>query len=264
MKTVVITGSTRGIGFGMAEAFLERNHNIVVSGRGQAAVGKAVQALNARFPAERILGQPCDVSDADQVQALWDAAAARFGRVDIWINNAGIGTPVDVFWKQTPKTLNAVVSTNLTGMMYCCAAAIRGMIAQGGGHIYNMEGLGSGGEYQPGNTTYGSTKSAVRYLTKALIQETKGTPVKVSYLSPGIVATDLLMESIDPKRETELRRVLNILGDRIETVSPWLVERILANDRAGARIAWLTAPKVLLRFMLSPFNKGREVLPAQG
>jgi NAD(P)-dependent dehydrogenase (short-subunit alcohol dehydrogenase family) len=261
MKTVVITGSTRGIGFGMAEAFLQRNHNVVVSGRGQPAVDKAVRALSERFPAERILGQPCDVSNADQVEQLWQAAHNRFGRVDIWINNAAIGTSTDALWNQSAQTLNAVVSTNLTGIMYACTVAIRGMLTQGGGHVYNMEGLGSGGEIQYGTAPYGATKIALRYLTKALVRETKETPVKVSYLSPGIVATDMLMEAIDPKREAESRRVFNILGDRVETVSPWLVKRILANDKSGARIAWLNGRKILTRFLLAPLRK-RDIFAA--
>ena len=89
MKTIVITGSTRGIGYGMATAFLEMGCAVVISGRQQAVVDQAVSALADRFGAEKVFGTACDVRKLDQVQGLWDAAAAHFGRIDIWINNAG-------------------------------------------------------------------------------------------------------------------------------------------------------------------------------
>ena len=78
---VVITGSTKGIGLGMAREFLKRGHKVVISSRGQAAVDQAITELSSDYPADMIAGQPCDVSDFSQVQALWDAAVAAFGSV---------------------------------------------------------------------------------------------------------------------------------------------------------------------------------------
>ncbi len=260
MKTIVITGSTRGIGLGMAHEFLARGCNVVVSGRSEESVRRGVQTLTATHPAERILGQPCDVSDFDQVQGLWDAAVAQFGRVDIWINNAANNTPVQkMVWEQPADVLESVIQTNMLGVIYGSKVAIAGMLAQGDGHLYNMEGLGSGGEVTAGNAMYGTSKAGLRYLTTALIAETKKTPVKVSYLSPGIVTTDLLVQTIAPGREAQAERIFNILADRVETVTPWLVERIMANDKAGARIAWLTKAKIVMRFMSAPFRKRNVV-----
>ena len=90
MKCVVITGSTRGIGFGLAREFLRRGRRVLVCGRNAETTEKAVLAL-AEYGAE-VFGQACDVTQLEQVQALWDAATARFGKVDIWINNAGLST----------------------------------------------------------------------------------------------------------------------------------------------------------------------------
>ena len=106
-----------------------------------------------------------------------------------------------------------------------------------------MEGFGSGGQKQPGMTTYGATKRAVTYLTESLVKETKGSPVKVGFLSPGIVATDLLVDDYDgqPEAFEKARKIFNILGDRVETVTPWLADRLLAAEKHGARVAWLTA-----------------------
>lgn len=260
MKSIVITGSTRGIGFGLADAFLRLGCQVMLSGRQQPAVDQALTRLAERFPAERIAGQPCDITDIDQVQRLWDAAKARFGQVDIWVNNAGMITARKPLWQQQPAELEQIVTTNITGMMYCCSVAIRGMLDQGGGHIYNMEGLGSGGEIMVGSLPYGSTKYAVRYLTKALIKETRGLNVKVSTISPGMVLTDLLLNNTTPEQQKRSRRIFNILADKVETVAPWLAERMLANDRAGARFAWLTTPKIAARFALAPFRK-RDIVP---
>ena len=93
MKTGVITGGTRGIGFRMAGELLRRGHRVAVCGRSAQSTDKAVAGLAAEHDRERVIWQPCDVSDHGQVQELWDAATARFGRVAVWINNAGLGAP---------------------------------------------------------------------------------------------------------------------------------------------------------------------------
>ncbi len=258
VKIIVITGSTRGIGFGLAESFLKMGCSVVVSGRSQSSVDKAVAELSTRYDSKYILGQACDVTQFDDVQRLWDAAKARFGRVDIWINNAGIGNVMMPFWEQPPENLSAVVNTDVTGLMYGAKVAISGMIEQGSGHIYNMEGFGSDGRISVGLTPYGTTKYAVRYLAKALVKETKGTSVKVSTLSPGIVITDFLSDGYkgrDPAEFERAKRIYNIIGDRVETVTPYLAEKVLANDKSGARIEWLTTPQVFARFLTASFRK---------
>ena len=90
MKTVVITGSTRGIGYGLADSFLALNCAVTISSRTPENVEKAVAELAAKHEAERVFGRPCDVTDFEPVQALWDAAQAHFGKIDIWINNQGV------------------------------------------------------------------------------------------------------------------------------------------------------------------------------
>lgn len=257
MKTVVITGSTRGIGRGLAREFLARGHQVVVCGRGEGSTGKVVAELSKEYDAARIFGQPCDVGDYEQVQALWDAAVAHFGRVDTWINNAGLGNPMFRFWDLQPEMIDQIVRTNLTGLMYATKVAINGMLKQSGGQVYNMEGFGSNGRTRDGLTLYGSTKAAVRFFTESMISETKETPVQVGTLSPGIVITDLLVEGYAGSYEDmeAAKRIFNVLGDKVETVTPWLVDQILANEKHGARIAWLTGPKIMTRFLTAPFNK---------
>ena len=87
--TIVITGSTEGIGFGLAQSFLSLGCRVVVSSRTPAKVTAAVERLSAAFDDSRVSGRVCDVTDPASLQALWDAAIQRFGTVDIWIYNAG-------------------------------------------------------------------------------------------------------------------------------------------------------------------------------
>jgi NAD(P)-dependent dehydrogenase (short-subunit alcohol dehydrogenase family) len=256
MKTVVITGSTRGIGRGLADAFLVRGCKVVVSGRGAAAVQATVAALAGQHPG-RVSGLACDVTRVEQIEALWSHARECFGTVDVWINNAGMSIRRGPLHEAQPAELEAIVATNLTGMLLANRVAIAGMLAQGGGQVWNMEGFGSNGATQPGMAAYGATKRAVNYLIKALQKELRGSSVQVCTLSPGIVVTDLLIGDYDPDSEawTRARRIFNILGDTVETVTPWLADRVLASDKPGARVAWLTTGKAFGRFMTAGLRK---------
>lgn len=257
MKTIVITGSTRGIGFSLADAFLARGCQVVVNGRSQASVDNATQQLAARHDPARLHGQPGNAALLADQQVLWDTAVARFGQVDIWINNAGIGHPLEMAWEVAPEIIEQVIDVNLVGLLYGCRVAIRGMLAQGHGHVYNMEGFGSGGRARPGITIYGATKAAVHFLNNALAEETKGTAVKISAISPGMVPTDLVFDQAadDPEALSNIKNILNIIGDKPETVGPWLVDQMLANNKSGAQIKWLTTPKIIWRFATAPFRK---------
>jgi len=257
MKSIVITGSTRGIGYGLADSFLALDCGVTISGRALASVERAVAELSSRHKTNRILGHPCDVTHPEQVQALWDAATAHFGQVDIWINNAGIGHHQMDFWEHSPEQIKAVVDTNLVGAMHGARVALRGMLEQGFGSLYNMEGLGSDRHRVAGLTLYGSTKHGLRYLTDAWMQETRGTPVLVGALRPGMVVTDLLTQQYKDRPEDweSAKRVFNILADRVETVAPWLARKVLANDKTGVRIAWMSRSKSIARFLAAPFRK---------
>lgn len=262
MKTVVITGSTRGIGLGMAQAFLARGCQVVISGRKAESVEQAVADLSRQYSADAVLGIPCDVTHLEQVQALWDATVEHFGKVDIWINNAGLATNLTDFWEHEEAQMQVVVNTNILGSMYGAKVALRGMLRQGFGGLYNMEGFGShGGRTMRGMTLYGTTKAATAYLTRSLAQEVEGTPIIVGSLSPGMVVTDMLLNQRkgDPKDWERSKRAFNILADRVETVVPWLVNQVLENRQNGKRIRWLTGGKIMTRFLSAPFTKRRVI-----
>ena len=256
-KSIVITGSTRGIGRGLAHELLARDCRVAVSGRSGAAVEQAVQELGADHDPGRVVGAACEITDPDQMRELWRSAADAFGTVDVWINNAGVSAERRPLWEQSDEDLRRVVETNLTGTLFGLKVPVAAMMEQGHGQVWMTEGFGSDGATQPGMAAYGATKRAVRYLRKAMLKDTAGTPVQVGVLSPGIVVTDLLTGDYDLASESWQRaeRIFNILGDRVETVTPWLAEHVLAADKPGSRVAWLTRRKAFGRFMLAPLRK---------
>ena len=264
-KVVVVTGSTKGIGKGLAREFLKRGHSVVISGRKQAdAEAVATELGPEAVSGVKAIGVACEVTDYAHVQNLWDKAIAAFGRVDIWINNAGMSNSRFEIGALEQAEVETVPRTNLIGTINGSHVALRGMTAQGSGDIYNFEGFGSNGSKQKGMSLYGATKFGVTYFTKAMIAETKGGPVRVGYLSPGIVITDLSVRDktkVPPKQWEFTILVYNILADRVETVTPWLVENVLANTTHGARIAWLTRGKSLWRFLRSRFIKTGDRFP---
>lgn len=251
MKHVVITGGNRGIGLGLARAFLDLGCRVTICGRSAGSVRAGLEALDH----EHAAGQACDVASRDQVQGLWDFAAA-IAPVDVWINNAGVANPRGPLLDLDPDAYERVLRANLLGVLNGSAVAARGMQAQGGGWIWNMEGLGSDGRMVDGLVPYGSSKRGLRYLTRGFVQELRGGPVKVGHLSPGMVLTDMLLEeSREAADWAQMKKIFNILADRVETVTPWLARRILAARKHGARIAWLSGPKIAARFALAPLRR---------
>jgi NAD(P)-dependent dehydrogenase (short-subunit alcohol dehydrogenase family) len=265
MKHIVITGSTRGIGFGLADAFLNLDCSVTISGRGQDNVDQSVANLREKYAAERLLGVACDVREPDQVQALWDQSKISFNNIDIWINNAGYSGPQLAAWEMPPEKAREIIETNLLGEIYGSMVAVQGMLAQGYGALYNMEGMGSDGRMHGGLTYYGTSNSGRNYFNKSLIKETKDTPLIIGTLRPGMVVTDLLTKQYEDRPEEWERdkRIFNILADRVETVSPWLAAQMLENDKSGVKISWTSRWKIMGRFLASPFSK-RNVFDQDG
>jgi NAD(P)-dependent dehydrogenase (short-subunit alcohol dehydrogenase family) len=263
-RRIVVTGSTRGIGKGLALEFLRRGHSVVVSGRAPRAVEAAASELRPQAVGNaQVVGIACDIAKREEVQKLWDGSVHALGGVDIWINNAGVSPDRQRGGELKARDIERTQEINLLGMMHATQIALRGMNQQpGGGFIYNMEGYGSNGMMNPGMSLYGSSKFALTYFNRCLLAETRRSKVKICYLSPGIVVTDLLkrdMGSNNPKDWERTKRVYNILADRVETVTPWLAEKVLANNKAGARVAWLTGGKAAGRFFMSLFRKRQIV-----
>jgi NAD(P)-dependent dehydrogenase (short-subunit alcohol dehydrogenase family) len=257
MTSIVITGSTRGIGFALADRFLVLDCAVAVSGRARDVVARAVDDLAARHGGDRVWGVACDVRDRAAVQGLWDEARNRFGRVDIWINNAGLSNRQAAPWEVTDAEMAAVVDTNLMGVIHGSNVAARGMLAQGKGAIYNFEGLGSDGRMIGGLLPYGTTKAAVRYFTRGLTRELAGTSVIVGAIQPGMVITDMITTQYEGRPEdlARARRIFNIIADRPDAVAARLAPRILANRRSGVHISYNTWWTIPWRFATAPLTR---------
>jgi len=257
MKRVVITGSTRGIGNALADAFLGKGCRIIVNGRSRESVEQACVDLAMKYGSENLYGFPATVSNPEDVESLWSYAVENLGAVDIWINNAGLGHDIKPIWEITQERTKDVIDVNVLGLIYGSQVAMRGMIEQGYGQIYNMEGFGSGGRYREGISIYGTSKAAVRYFSQALMKDAEKTGIVVATLSPGMVTTDILLNpySDDPQGLEDAKRIFNILADTADNVAPWLVEQILENDKNGAHIDYLPRSRMIGRFLKSPFSK---------
>lgn len=250
----VITGSTQGIGRALAAEAAKQAHQVLISGRTQAAVDAALESIAA--PHTQVIGQTADVTDPQAVQALWDRAAEAFGGVDVWINNAGLARTTWPILDVPEDQVEAMLHTNMRGTINGSRVAARGMLQQGGGRLFNMLGGGSDGEYFPGMGVYGSTKRGLDYFTRALAQELKDSPVLVGRVRPGMIVTEGVKREIaaDPASFAKARKVMNILCDQPETVAPFLIEKMLAFNKTGSKIAWLSGGKMAQRFLLAKFK----------
>lgn len=250
MKHVVITGSTRGIGYGLARQFLLAGCRVMINGQSQESVDTALDSLR-KINSGTVEGFAGTAAKRDDLEQLWNYAEQKFRTIDIWINNAGIDQERKYFWELDEEAYDQVIQTNLKGVMNGCHVAFNHMLKQGYGQIFNMEGYGSNGMMSEKMTLYGTSKSAVSYFTRSLAIEAKQTNIKVGTLSPGMVATDFLRKSLDDHN----RKIFNILGDKVEPVTKFLAEKVLENQDNDAKIQWLTKPKVMWRFAKSMISK---------
>jgi NAD(P)-dependent dehydrogenase (short-subunit alcohol dehydrogenase family) len=189
MRSCFVTGGTRGIGRAIAEALLARGERVAVTGTSTDGVLAAEKAL-ADMCAEpaRVLGLTCDVRDAGAVEAAVQTAVARFGGLDVLVNNAGVGVGAPVA-DLAHDEWHRIIGTNLTGVFYCCRAAIPHLRARGGGWIVNISSLASKNPFA-GAAAYCASKAGLNAFSEALMQEVRYDNIRVSYILPGSVATE--------------------------------------------------------------------------
>lgn len=256
-KVIVITGSTRGIGFGLADTFLKFGCAVVLSGRSQDTVDQSVASLRSKHEMARVIGVACDVTRPEQVQALWNQTIQKYVRVDIWVNNAGWSGEQGMVWERPAEEVASIATTNILGTVYGSQVAMKGMLAQGSGAIYNMEGMGGDGRKHAGLTMYGTSKYATHYFTESLALEAKGTPVIIGGLRPGMVITEMIIDRYKdrPAEWERAKKIFNIIADTVENVTPWLAGQMLENKKSGAVLSYSSSMKLLWRFLASPFRK---------
>lgn len=236
-RTVVITGASRGIGAACARLFAQRGDRVVICYHTSEQSARELAAeLNGMPPAGQENGAPiraialqADVSKADQVEALFAAARAVFGTVDVLVNNAGI-SEFALFTDISEEQWDRMMNTNCKGMFLCAKEALKDMISEKSGAIVNVSSMwgqvGSSCEVH-----YSASKAAVIGMTKALAKELGPSRIRVNCVAPGAIETDMMAEvAEDIKREMAEETPLMRLGtpeDIARTI--WF----LASDEAG-------------------------------
>ena len=262
MKTAVITGSTRGLGFEMAKRFRAAGWNLVINGVNAERMEASAEKLRALPGSGEVACFAGSVVSTADIQGLIDTAVERFGVIDLWINNAGVNQPMKAIWELTEQEIDAVLNIDLRGaVMGSRLAALQMEKQPEGGFIYNLEGYGSNEAMMLGLNIYGTSKRAVTHFTQAFARELaeRGSKVKAGRLSPGIMITDFTVKALGGKESIDLpektKKVYNILGDYPDVVAAHLVDGMLKNEKNNAHIEWLTTGKAAWRFMTAGFNK---------
>lgn len=261
MKTVVITGSARGLGFEMAKLFRKANLNVVISDLKEENLIKSKEELDKIESSGVVEYQVCNVINSKDIQRLIDFTKNKFECIDIWINNAGVNQPDKAIWELTEEEIDLVLDVDLKGAIIGSKLVMEEMSKQHKGAIYNIEGYGSNDAMMLGLSIYGTSKRAITYFTQALAKEAeeRNTGVIIGRLSPGIMITDFITNALGDKGKIELpektKKVYNILGDYPNVVANFLVTEMLKNTKNNAHIEWLTNGKAAWRFMTSAFNK---------
>jgi NAD(P)-dependent dehydrogenase (short-subunit alcohol dehydrogenase family) len=188
-RTAIVTGAGTGIGRAAALALLADGWNVSLAGR---RVEPLEQVAEESGAASRALAVPTDVANAASVEALFAATVARFGRVDLLFNNAGVGNPPGPFEDWTPAQWQGVVDINLTGMFFCIQQAFRVMKAQTprGGRIINNGSI-SATTPRPNSIAYTATKHAVEGLTKTASLDGRKYDIAVGQVDVGNAMTEL-------------------------------------------------------------------------
>jgi short-subunit dehydrogenase len=252
MNNIVISGSSRGIGLGLAHAFLAKGCRVMISSSNRKNLDKALNELVEQHGSGQVTAKQCDMTNYHHVSELWDYAHKSLGTVTIWINNAGVFHSLQPFWKLEEKEIAHTLAVNLKGTINGTHIALKGMLEQGTGHIYNMEGQGADGSIIPGMGVFGTSKAAVHYFTKSLIEEARPLPVKISSIIPGIIRTDLHAGTSQQTGAGKL--LLSLLGENVKEATNDLANRILANNTHGACINRMTPPDMIGKLAALPFN----------
>jgi 3-oxoacyl-[acyl-carrier protein] reductase len=186
-KVAVVTGGSKGIGLAIASSLSAAGANVVICSRNGDQASKVAQDLASRAPGS-VVGVACDMRRFDEVRRLIADAVERFGRLDILINNAGVGGFAP-FEEITPEHWLQIIETNLNGAFYASHEAIPHMRARGEGWIINIGSL-AGKNPMPGGAAYNASKFGLLGFSEAMMLDVRQYGIRVSCIMPGSVETD--------------------------------------------------------------------------
>jgi len=190
MKTAIVTGAGSGIGQAAATALLRNGYRVAFAGRRREPLVQAIAAAGAG--SDQAIAVPTDVTSPESVAALFAEVAARFGRLDVLFNNAGVSAPAVGMEDLTFEQWQAVVDVNLTGVFLCTQQAIKLMKAQSprGGRIINNGSI-SAYAPRPYSAPYTATKHAISGLTKSTSLDGRKYDIACSQIDIGNAATEM-------------------------------------------------------------------------
>jgi len=188
VKTALVTGASRGIGFVVASKLAAAGHNLAICGTRQATIDQAAEKIRAEYGVE-VSARAVDVSDRDQIQAFVKDTAKHFGRLDVLVNNAGI-TRDNISMRMKAEEWDAVINTNLSSVFNAMQAALRPMMKARGGRMINISSVvASMGN--PGQLNYCASKGGVEAMTRSLAREVGSRNITVNAVAPGFIETDM-------------------------------------------------------------------------
>lgn len=232
-KISIVTGSSSGIGKAIALTFAQEGAAVVVAARRKQLCEQVAARIRER--GGEAMAVQTDVTDETQVDRLITETVTRYGRLDVLVNNAGIGGGGPIAETST-KVFDEVINTNLRGTFFCCQAGFRQMKSQPtGGTIINMSSV-AGLQAWAGTGAYSASKHGVMALTKALAEEGRAYHIKVSAICPGAVADELVDA---PPREIERSEKISPYDVAetavyLATLGPYAVVHQVIVDRLGA------------------------------
>jgi NADP-dependent 3-hydroxy acid dehydrogenase YdfG len=216
-KRVLITGATAGIGRELAILLAEDGCNLILNGRREQRLHDLAHELSTRYPSQDVEQFLGDVGDKRVVQTFFEGRDAS-KPIDILVNNAGFALGVDPVYKGDLEDWDAMIQTNVHGVLYLSRFVSEQMVQRKAGHILNVCSI-AGHEAYPGGVVYTATKHAVKAITQATKKDVHGTNIRVSMVSPGLV-------------ETEFSDV-RYKGDKAKASSVYKnIEALTANDIA--------------------------------
>lgn len=210
-RVAIVTGGGTGIGKAIAEAFAQAGAHVVVSGRTRETIAPVAQAIGGTA----VL---CDVSQLDEVEAMFAQALAITGKVDVLVNNAGQSGPIGNIADVDLDAWRDCVESNLFGTVNCLRVASRIMSAQGAGSIINMSSL-MGLKGYPMRSAYCATKFAVIGLTETVAREVGPAGVRVNALCPGAVSGELMDRVVARRAAAEGRDPAEIIRQNYTDVA---------------------------------------------
>jgi len=255
MKTIIITGSTRGIGHGLAKEFLSKGHQVVINGRSRDKVEEAIKELEQE--GGEVCGMAGSTAEMETHQNLVDLAVKTYGKVDYYINNAGIPNPHKHFTDLDQEDVKSLIDTNIYGLMIGTSVAANHMMKQGSGKVFNMEGFGSDGRMREKLTLYGTSKRAVSYFTKSISKEVNDKGIQIGVISPGMVRTDLIDQSMQfgsEKEKKQFEKVYRILAEDVDVVTEFLVKGMLKSKKNYDRISFLSGTRLMFKIIRMMFS----------